>query len=384
MTVILAALACAAACGAGESARADAHASAAKPAPSGRTEVAILAGGCFWCTESAFDGLPGVIEAVSGYTGGDKPNPTYEQVSAGGTGHYESVEVRFDPTKITYAQILDVFWRQIDPTDAGGQFADRGDQYRAAIFCTDERQRKIAEASKSFLEKSGWFDKPIATQILPAKPFYRAEEYHQDYHDKHPAEFKAYEWGSGRGPFITTFWKGKPPIGPAADAKPVAWVKPSDAELRARLTPLQYEVTQHEATEPAFDNAYWNNHEPGIYVDVASGEPLFSSKDKYDSGTGWPSFSKPLETANIVERPLGAIAYEGAELKSRMGESHLGHVFPDGPKPTGMRYCIDSASLRFVPASELEAEGYGQYAGMFKGKAVGRETPAASDSAASR
>jgi len=364
-TAIVFVLAAAYACGDGPPARADAKAGKTTVTAGGATEVATLAGGCFWCTESTFDDVSGVIEAVSGYTGGTVANPTYEQVSTGGTGHYESVEVRFDPTKISYAQILDIFWRQIDPTDGGGQFADRGSQYRTAIFVHDDEQRRVAEASKKFLEKSGWFEKPIATQILPAAKFYRAEEHHQQYCKKRPSAFKSYEWGSGRGPFITSFWEGKSPIGPAAIAKTTAWVKPSDEELRHRLTPLQYEVTQHEATEPAFDNAYWDNHDAGIYVDIVSGEPLFSSQDKFESGTGWPSFTKPLVPNNVVERPLASIAYEGAELKSRMAGSHLGHVFPDGPKPTGMRYCIDSASLRFVPASELAAEGYGQYAHLF-------------------
>ena len=174
-TMIVIVLALAYACGSEQAARTDANAATAKPATGGKTEVATLAGGCFWCTESAFDDVPGVIEAVSGYTGSTVPNPTYEQVSAGGTGHYESIEVRFDPTKITYAQILDIFWRQIDPTDAGGQFADRGPQYSPAIFVHDESQRKIAEASKAFLEKSGWLDKPVAAVILPAGPFFPAE-----------------------------------------------------------------------------------------------------------------------------------------------------------------------------------------------------------------
>jgi len=374
-TAIVIVLASAYACGSGEAAHADASTAKAKPAPRGQTAVATLAGGCFWCTEFAFDDLPGVIEAVSGYTGGDKLDPTYEQVSAGGTGHCESIEVRFDPAKITYAQILDVFWRQIDPTDAGGQFADRGDQYRAAIFVHDDNQRRIAEASKAFLSHSGWFDKPIATQILPAGKFYRAEEYHQDYHAKHPAEFKAYKWGSGRGPFVTTFWAGKPPIGSAAEARPATWVKPSDDELRRRLTPLQYEVTQHEATERAFDNAYWDNHDQGIYVDIVSGEPLFTSQDKFDSGTGWPSFTKPIVPGNIVERPIAALGYEGAELKSRMAGSHLGHILPGGPKPAGLRYCIDSASVRFVPAAELAAQGYGRYASLFKNAATRSSAP---------
>lgn len=346
------------ACGAGDS---GSVAASAPKAPS-NTDTAILAGGCFWCVESAFDGLPGVVDAVSGYTGGATPNPTYEQVGAGGTGHCEAVEVRFDPSKIGYAQILDVFWRQIDPTDAGGQFADRGTQYRAAIYVRDEAQRRIAEASKMALEATHWFDEPIVTMVLPAGPFYRAEEYHQDYHAKHPAEFKAYKWGSGRGPYIERVWKGKPPITVSSET---TYTKPSDAELRKRLTPLQYEVTQHGATEPAFANAYWNNHEPGIYVDIVSGEPLFSSIDKFDSGTGWPSFGRPLAREHVVQSPGDASLMLGAEVHSRDAGSHLGHLFAEDSAPTGLRYCIDSASLRFIPVGKLEAEGYGAYAKPF-------------------
>lgn len=301
--------------------------------------------------EPPFENLEGVKKVIVGYTRGHKENPTYREVSTGKTGHFEAVRITYDSSEISYEKLLDVFWRQIDPTDAGGQFADRGSQYRTAIFYHSEEQKRLAEKSKQKLQESGKFKEPIVTEILKASEFYKAEDYHQNYYKTCPVRYKNYKAGSGRKSYLEKMWGDR-------------MEKPSKEELKEKLTPLQYRVTQESATEPPFKNKYWDNKNPGIYVDIISGEILFSSVDKFESGTGWPSFTKPLEPDNIVK--IKEHSTERIEVRSKYADSHLGHVFEDGPPPTGLRYCINSAALRFIPREDLEEEGYGEYKNIFE------------------
>jgi peptide methionine sulfoxide reductase msrA/msrB len=336
-------------------------------------QVAVFSGGCFWGVQAVFQHVKGVTNAVSGYAGGDASNARYDRVSEGNTGHAESVRVTFDPAQVSYEQLINVFFTVAhDPTQLNYQGPDHGPQYRSAIWYATGDQKVAANSYIAQLTKSKVWSRPIVTQVSPLGAFFAAESYHQDYATLHPDQPYI---AINDAPKVARLKKQLPSLyrdtpvlvsDNQKETKMKEYTKPNDEELKKKLTPMQYEVTQHERTEAPFNNQYWDNHEAGIYVDVVTGEPLFSSLDKFDSGTGWPSFTKPLEPANITTKTDRQLGMLRTEVRSSHGNSHLGHLFDDGPRPTGQRYCMNSASMRFIPVAKLEAEGYGEYSKLFQ------------------
>lgn len=350
----------------------------------------VLAGGCFWCTESEFNHLPGVVSAVSGYADTEVSynagtGPSYSDVGSGKVRAREAVQVIYDPTKITIAKILEVYFRHINPVDNKGQFADRGYQYSPAIYYVTPEQYDQAALLIKRIDSTKKFDTPVLVDVLPYKNFYPAEEYHQDYKDKNTVRYNLYREGSGRNAYTRETWADTSPyvqeifktVSPGTTTNTLPPQKPMTInnaqswksftplikeEKVKTLTPLQFDVTQKDGTERSFQNEYNNNKEKGIYVDIVSGEPLFLSQDKYDSGTGWPSFVKPITEDMVVLHKEDGFFSSRVEVRSKIADSHLGHVFDDGPGDRGgKRYCMNSASLRFIPLTEMEKEGYGEY-----------------------
>jgi len=330
--------------------------------------IAYFAGGCFWCVESDYEKLPEVKDVISGYMGGEVDSPSYKEVSAGGTGHRESIKVIYDPTKTTYKDLVIHLLKHIDPTDAGGSFGDRGEQYTSAIYYQNAEEKEIALETIKEIDESKLFDKPIVTSVEPAGDFWLAEDYHQDYSEKNPLRYKYYRSGSGRDDFIEkTLGKEGSDSFPTSTNPWKNFVLPDDKVLKETLSPVQYDVTQKEGTEIPFENEYWDNHQKGIYVDLLSGEPLFSSTDKFDSGTGWPSFLKPIDMTFVTEKKDFKLIIPRTEIRSKYADSHLGHIILDGPEENDkIRYCMNSASLHFVPVENMESEGYGDYLNLFK------------------
>lgn len=315
-----------------------------------------LAGGCFWGTEHFMKQIPGVESTQVGYADSRVENPTYQEVCSGRTGAAEAVKVIYDPQKVGLSFLLGLYFKTIDPTSLNRQGNDRGTQYRTGIYYTDPSDRSVIE--KAVRELARNYSVPLAVEVKALENFYPAEGYHQDYLDKNPEGYCHID------PSLFEMARKAEPVKEAADAEEgkQSFRRPDDATLRATLSAEQYAVTQKNATEPPFRNEYWNEHREGIYVDITTGEPLFVSTDKFDSGCGWPSFSRPIRQELIEEKTDTSHGMRRIEVRSKTGDAHLGHVFTDGPKDKGgLRYCINSASLRFIPKDRMKAEGYGAY-----------------------
>ena len=302
--------------------------------------IIYLAGGCFWGLEAYMERIQGVTDAVSGYANGKGDTTNYQLLHA--TDHAETVKVTYDPNKISLDKLLQYYFRVIDPTSINKQGNDRGRQYRTGIYYQNEQDKAVIEAALKTLQSK--YQEPIQIEVEPLKNYVEAEEYHQDYLKKNPNGYCHIDIKKADEPLID-------------DKK---YLKPSDAELKQKLTALQYDVTQGKHTERSFSNEYWDNFAPGIYVDITTGEPLFSSKDKFESGCGWPSFTKPIAAEVAEYQKDNSFNMTRIEVLSRSGHAHLGHVFDDGPRDKGgLRYCINSASIKFIPLDEMEKQGYG-------------------------
>lgn len=321
------------------------------------TKTIYLAGGCFWGVEKYFSLIPGVAETETGYANGSTDNPTYQQVTRQNTGHAETVKVVYDPHKVSLPFLLEKYYDVIDPVSVNKQGNDTGVQYRTGIYYTDKADRPVIEASLKALQSR--YNQPLAIELQPLARYSRAEEYHQDYLGKNPGGYCHIPQSK--------FDEAKQAVDPAKPGDKTSYVKPSKEELKKKLTFQQYRVTQENATERPFENEYYDNKRKGIYVDVTTGEPLFLSSDQYDSGCGWPSFTRPISESLVQEQKDISHGMLRTEVRSKTGDAHLGHVFNDGPKDKGgLRYCINSASLKFIPREEMEQAGYGNYLPMLQ------------------